>query len=203
MDICHGAQNGTQKICITGIGSIYQSIPYVCQPTHADHVSFRSIQGKWVHNRTSAIWTKWWLPQLYYNGIANDPPSGTSPLLPSPKAAVEGNDPAPGRIVEDIAYSKFWMETCIFGTKANPQNELCHAGGHRTVGLVIVQYMQRGKRVSTYYSQINMVRGSDNILGVPPMNQLDLTANPMMSCSGNRSDYSHYTAVKKNYVGSF
>ena len=43
---------------------------------------------------------------------------------------------------------------------------LDHVDGHRTVGMVISPYTKRGEVISTYYSQINMVRTIENILGI-------------------------------------
>ncbi|MEO6289451.1 MAG: phosphoesterase, partial [Ginsengibacter sp.] len=101
-----------------------------------------------------------------------------------------------GQIVDAISHSKFWKETCIFVTEDDPQAGLDHVDGHRTVGFVISPYTKRGKVLSTYYSQINMVRTIENILGLPPMNQLDLTAEPMLDCFTNQPDFAPYNFVK-------
>jgi hypothetical protein len=118
--------------------------------------------------------------------------------MPAPKSAVADNDLALGRIIEAITHSKFWKETCIFVTEDDPQAGLDHVDGHRTVGFVISPYTKRGTVTSTYYSQINMVRTIENILGLPPMNQLDLTADPMLDCFTNKPDYTPYKSVKNN-----
>ena len=39
--------------------------------------------------------------------------------------------------------------------------------------------MQYGPTQSTYYTQVNMTRTIEQILGLPPMNQFDLVASPM------------------------
>lgn len=127
--------------------------------------------------------------------LPNDHTSGTRPGMPTPQAAVADNDLALGRIVEAISRSKFWKETCIFVTEDDPQAGLDHVDGHRTVGLVISPYTKRGEVVSTYYSQINMVRTMENILGIPPMNQFDLAAEPMTDCFTDTPDYTPYEAL--------
>ena len=132
--------------------------------------------------------------------LPNDHTSGTRPGMPTPQAAVADNDLALGQIVEAISGSKFWNETCIFVTEDDPQAGLDHVDGHRTVGLIISPYTKRGKVLSTYYSQINMVRTIENILGIPPMNQLDLTAAPMLDCFINQPDFTPYKAVKNNIL---
>jgi len=130
--------------------------------------------------------------------LPNDHTSGTRPGLPTPRAAVADNDLALGQIVEAISGSKFWNETCIFVTEDDPQAGLDHVDGHRTVGLIISPYTKRGKVISTYYSQINMVRTIENILGIPPMNQLDMTVEAMVDCFTNKPDFTPYKAVNNN-----
>ena len=127
--------------------------------------------------------------------LPNDHTSGTKPGMPTPRAAVADNDLALGKVVEAISHSKFWKETCIFVTEDDPQDGLDHVDGHRTVGMVISPYTKRQEVVSTYYSQINMVRTMENILGIPPMNQLDLAAEPMTKCFSVKADLTPYKAL--------
>jgi hypothetical protein len=130
--------------------------------------------------------------------LPNDHTSGTRPGMPTPKAAVADNDLALGQIVEAISGSKFWKETCILITEDDPQDGLDHIDGHRTVGLVISPYTKRGEVVSTYYSQINMVRTIEDIFSIPPMNQLDLSAEAMVDCFTDKPDFTPYKSVKNN-----
>ena len=130
--------------------------------------------------------------------LPNDHTSGTTPGLPTPRAAVADNDLALGQIVEAISNSKFWKETCIFVTEDDPQAGLDHVDGHRTVALVISPYTKRNRVISTYYSQINMVRTIENILGIPPMNQFDLSAGPMTDCFTDKPDFTPYKASPSN-----
>jgi len=127
-----------------------------------------------------------------------DHTSGTRPGTPTPRAAVADNDLALGQIVEAISNTKFWKETCIFVTEDDPQAGLDHVDGHRTVGLVVSPYTRRKEVVSTYYSQINMVRTMENILGIPPMNQLDNSAEPMSDCFCETPDFTPYKAERSN-----
>lgn len=130
--------------------------------------------------------------------LPNDHTSGTRPGRPTPDAAVADNDLALGKIVEAISHSKFWKETAIFVTEDDPQNGLDHVDGHRTVGFVISPYTKRGKVVSTYYTQISMVRTIEQILGLKPMNQFDLVAEPMTDCFTDSADFTPYESVPNN-----
>jgi hypothetical protein len=191
--------NGTHQIAITAKETVEQLKPYIC-PTYPGFTLkipdqyrasefIKELKGYEQQND---------FPNFIIMELPNDHTSGTRPGSPVPEAAVADNDLALGRIVEAISHSKFWKETCIFVTEDDPQSGLDHVDGHRTVGFVISPYTKRGKVVSTYYSQINMVRTIENILGLPPMNQLDLTADPMTDCFTEKPDYTPYSVLENN-----
>jgi hypothetical protein len=48
---------------------------------------------------------------------------------------------------------------------------------------------------STNYNQTGVVKTIELILGLPPMNQLDLSATALRSCFQDRPDLTPYTAV--------
>jgi len=189
----------TGKIKIRARANIEQLQPYLC-PTF---IGFPSVVPD-VYRADEFIKE---LKEFELNGdfpnfvimlLPNDHTSGTSPGMPTPQAAVADNDLALGRIVEAVSHSKFWKETCIFVTEDDPQAGLDHVDGHRTVGLVISPYTKRNQVVSTYYSQISMVRTMENILGIPPMNQFDMAAEPMTDCFTNDPDFSPYKSLPSN-----
>ena len=105
---------------------------------------------------------------------------------------VADNDLALGQIVEAVSKSKFWTETCIFVVEDDPQNGFDHVDGHRTVALVISPYTKRKFVDHTNYNQTGMVKTIELILGLPPMNQLDLSATPMRNCFQAEPDLTPY-----------
>jgi hypothetical protein len=60
---------------------------------------------------------------------------------------------------------------------------------------VISPYAVHGRTVSTYYSQINMVRTIEQILGAQPLNQKLAAATPMTDAFTNKPDFTPFTAV--------
>jgi YVTN family beta-propeller protein len=136
------------------------------------------------------------LPNFMIMLLPNDHTSGTRPGTPTPAACVADNDLAVGRIVEALSRSRFWPETCIFVVEDDPQAGFDHIDGHRTVALVASPYT-RGRGVdSTNYNQTSMVRTVEQILGLPPMNQLDAAATPMASCFGDRPNLAPYVPAR-------
>lgn len=198
-EIYQDFKNGTNKIKIHAKANIKQLIPYMC-PTYIGFPNTVSDEYRAAEfiKELREFEKNDNFPNFIIMLLPNDHTSGTRPGMPIPQAAVADNDLALGQIVEAISGSKFWNETCIFVTEDDPQAGLDHVDGHRTVGMVISPYTKRGKVVSTYYSQINMVRTIENILGIPPMNQLDLTAEPMDDCFTAKPDFTPYKALKNN-----
>ena len=198
-DIYDDYVTGTHAISIRSEVNLEQLGPYTC-PTY---VSFPTsipdaYRASVFIDELKGYEESGDLPGLIIIALPNDHTTGTRPGFPTPRAAVADNDLALGRIVEAVSESPFWKETCIFVTEDDPQDGFDHVDGHRTVGLVISPYSQRGKVISTYYSQINMVRTIENILGLPPMNQLDLSSEPMLDCFRDTPDFTPYRALPNN-----
>ena len=198
-DIYQDFLSGTNRIRIRAKSNLPQMEPYTCPtfigfPEKVPDV-YRAAEFIKELKEFEEIDS---FPNFIIMLLPNDHTSGTKPGLPTPRAAVADNDLALGRVVEALSHSKFWEETCIFVTEDDPQAGLDHVDGHRTVGLVISPYTKRGEVISTNYSQINMFRTIENILGIPPLNQFDLAAEPMIDCFTGKPDFSPYTAIPNN-----
>jgi hypothetical protein len=100
---------------------------------------------------------------------------------PTPQAQQADNDLAVGRIIDYISHSSVWPSSAIFLEEDDAQNGVDHVDGHRSPGYVISPYaVQNAKSADhTYYTQVNITRTIEQILGLPPMNQFDLVASPM------------------------
>lgn len=198
-EIYNDFKNKTGKIKIQAKANLEQLKPYLC-PTYIGFPNKVSDQYRAEEfiKELNEFEKNDNFPNFIIMLLPNDHTSGTRPGMPTPQAFVADNDLALGKIVEAISHSKFWKETCILVTEDDPQAGLDHVDGHRTVGLVVSPYTKRGEVVSTYYSQINMVRTIENILGIPPMNQLDLNAVPMTECFTNKPDFTPYQTLPNN-----
>jgi YVTN family beta-propeller protein len=118
------------------------------------------------------------LPNLTFLWLMTDHTAGVGTGDPDPVAENADNDLAVGRVVAQISHSKFWKSTAIFVLEDDPQNGVDHVDGHRSVLWTISPYSKPGVD-NSYYSQINVVRTIEQILGVTPMNQEDHAAAPM------------------------
>ncbi|NYD43755.1 bifunctional YncE family protein/alkaline phosphatase family protein [Nocardioides panaciterrulae] len=112
----------------------------------------------------------------------------------SPRAEVAGGDLALGKVVQTISHSKYWKDSAIFVLEDDSQNGADHVDGHRAPIQVISPWATHGKTVSTYYSQISMVRTMEQILGAEPLNQKVAAATPMFDAFQSKPDDTPYTA---------
>jgi hypothetical protein len=130
---------------------------------------------------------------LWVQDFKNDVKNGTVPSMeqlwimcdhttgpPTSQAEQADNDLAVGRIIDYISHSPVWSSSAIFIEEDDAQNGVDHVDGHRSPGYIISPYaVQNGPTDHTYYTQVNMTRTIEQILGLPPMNQFDLVASPM------------------------
>jgi hypothetical protein len=99
---------------------------------------------------------------------------------PTVDAEQADNDLAVGRIIDYITHSNVWSTSAIFIEEDDAQNGVDHVDGHRSPGYIVSPYaVQGGTTDHTYYTQVNMTRTIEQILGLTPMNQFDLVASPM------------------------
>ena len=120
------------------------------------------------------------VPQLEFMWISSDHTGGP----PTAVAMQADNDLALGRFVDAISHSSIWSSSAIFVTEDDAQTGVDHVDGHRSPGYVISPYVIQssgdGPYVdSTFYTQVNLTRTVEQILGIEPMNQNDLVASPM------------------------
>jgi YVTN family beta-propeller protein len=111
------------------------------------------------------------------------------------EAGVADGDLAIGQIVDTISHSKYWKDSAIFVVDDDSQDGADHVDGHRAPVEVISPYAVHGKTVSTYYTQITMVRTIEQILGAQPLNEKLAAATPMYGAFTNRPNYTPYTVV--------
>jgi YVTN family beta-propeller protein len=125
------------------------------------------------------------VPQLEFMWISSDHTGGP----PKVQAMEADNDLALGRFVDAISHSAIWKDSVIFVEEDDAQDGVDHVDGHRSPGYVFSPYVKQkvnsdgtGAGVTeeaTFYTQVNMTRTIEQILGLTPMNQNDLVASPM------------------------
>ncbi|MBI1913686.1 MAG: hypothetical protein HYS12_02860 [Planctomycetes bacterium] len=195
-DFYNDYKNGTRKAKAVVKANLKTLEPY----THPEYPWFPLVmpdvyRAKLFLDDLQKYEQKGTFPNLVYLTLPCDHTNGTKVGSPTPRAMVADNDLALGQIVEAVSRSKFWADTCIFVVEDDPQNGFDHVDAHRTVALVISPYTRRKHVDHTNYNQTSMVKTIELILGLPPMNQLDLSATPMRACFQNKPDLTPYKCL--------
>ncbi len=113
---------------------------------------------------------------------------------PTVHAEEADNDLAVGRIIDTISHSSVWKDSAIFMEEDDAQDGVDHVDGHRSPGYVVSPYaVQYGPTDHTNYTQVNMTRTIEQILGLPPMNRFDLLATPMYTDFTNTPNFTPWT----------
>jgi YVTN family beta-propeller protein len=143
------------------------------------------------------------MPKLTFMWLMTDHTGATGvngglSSVPQPDAQVADNDLAVGRVVNAISHSRFWRSTAIFVDEDDTQNGVDHVDGHRAPTLVISPYSKPGVD-DQYYTQLNMVKTVEQILGIRPMNQEDGAAQPMYGAFTSRPNFAPFD-VQPNQI---
>jgi DNA-binding beta-propeller fold protein YncE len=116
--------------------------------------------------------------------------------LNTPETQQADNDLAVGRLVEAVAHSPYARSTLIIVTEDDAQDAPDHFDSHRATTYVIGPYVKRNSVISTRYSQVNVLRTIEDLLGTAHINLNTAYQRPMtevfdVTLSGNWT----YTAI--------
>jgi len=195
-DVYDDYKNGTQKVKIDIKPNLASLEPY----SHPGYPGFPLTTPDVYRAQLFLKQLKVWenagaMPNLAYVYLPCNHTNGTKPGSPTPRAMAADNDLALGQVVEAVSKSKFWAETAIFVIEDDPQNGFDHVDGHRSPCLVISPYTKRHFVDHTCYNQTGVVKTIELILGLPPMNQLDLSATPLRACFQDKADLTPFTCL--------
>ena len=135
------------------------------------------------------------MPNLNLIWMPDDHTAGIGTGAPNPVAEVADNDLAVGRIIDTISHSSIWKSSVVFVVEDDTQNGIDHVDGHRGPLLIASPYARRAVVDNSYYTQLNVVKTIEQILGIAPMNQEDRAAWPMFNAFTNQPDFAPYDVV--------
>jgi hypothetical protein len=135
------------------------------------------------------------LPQLETIWLPND--HTVWPAMAGYRTArsdVALNDEALGMLVDDVSHSRYWSSTAIFVTQDDPQGAWDHLNAQRTEAFVISPYTRtsRPQTRSELYDDNSMLRTMEELLGMAPMSEFDMTAVPMWAGFNKKADLRPY-----------
>ena len=96
-------------------------------------------------------------------------------------------DLALGLLVQAVANSRYAADTLIIVTEDDVQDGPDHVDSHRGTAFVVGPYVKQGAVVSTRYSQVNVLRTIEDILGTQHINLNTAFQRPMTDVFDIRS----------------
>ena len=135
------------------------------------------------------------LPNLNLIWMPDDHTAGIGTGAPNPVAEVADNDLAVGRIIDTISHSSSGRARRCSWSRTTPRTASTTSTATAAPLLIASPYAKRGIVDHTYYTQLNVVKTIEQILGIAPMNQEDRAAWPMFNAFTNTPDFAPYDAV--------
>jgi YVTN family beta-propeller protein len=98
----------------------------------------------------------------------------------TPELMQADNDVSVGKLIQAVANSPYADSTLILVTEDDSQDGPDHVDSHRETAYAAGAFVKKGAVVSTRYSQINMLRTIEDIVGTTHINMNTAFARPMV-----------------------
>lgn len=135
------------------------------------------------------------MPSLITMQVPNDHTAAIRPEdgYPYRSSFVADNDLAVGRILHFLSRTKYWKNMLVIITEDDPQGGVDHVDAHRSILMMAGPYVKHGYVSHTHANFGAILKTIYNILGVPYVNQYDVTASLLQDFFTNKPDYTPYT----------
>ncbi len=160
-----------------------------------------NIPDQFRMNQFEEEFTKMWIkgkekmPSLITMQVPNDHTAGARPEdgYFTRSSFVADNDLAVGRILHFLSRTQYWKNMLVIITEDDPQGGVDHIDAHRSILMMAGPYVKRGHVSHTHANFGSILKTIYNILGVPYVNQYDVTASLLQDFFTAKPDYAPYT----------
>ena len=142
---------------------------------------------KWLAGKDS-------LPQLVTVMLPNDHTAGERPEdgYPFKHSYMADNDLALGRMIQFLSQTPYWKDMLVIVTEDDPQGGVDHVDAHRSILMMAGPYVKKNYVSNTHANFGSILKVIYNVLGVPYVNQYDITASLLSDFFTNKPDFSPY-----------
>ena len=116
-------------------------------------------------------------PHFVYIWLPDDHTAGRQPCYYTPDYYVANNDHATAEFVHYLSTTPEWKHMVVFLTEDDAQSGADHINAHRTFAVALGPWVKRGYLETRSYSQVNILKTTEAIFGLPPMSQWDQNAS--------------------------
>ncbi len=128
-------------------------------------------------------------PHFIYIWLPDDHTAGRQPCYYSPDYYVANNDLATARFIHYLSTTPEWRHMVVFLTEDDAQSGADHINAHRTFALALGPWVKRGLLDTHPYSQVNILKTTEAVVGLPPLSQWDQNAAVLSGIWTNRPDF--------------
>ena len=115
-------------------------------------------------------------PHFVYIWLPDDHTAGRKSCYYTPDYYVANNDYATAKFIHYLSTTPEWKHMVVFLTEDDAQSGADHINAHRTFALAMGPWVKKGYLETNPYSQVNILKTTEAILGLPPMSQWDQNA---------------------------
>ena len=163
-----------------------------------------NIPDQFRMDQFESEFTKMWLtgkakmPALVTMQVPNDHTADPRPQdgYLSRASFVADNDLALGRILHFLSRTKYWKNMLVIVTEDDPQGGVDHIDAHRSILMMAGPFVKKGHISHTHANFGSILKTIYNILGVPYVNQYDVTASLLQDFFTDQPDFTPYTLEK-------
>ena len=160
-----------------------------------------NIPDQFRMNQFEDEFTKMWLkgkekmPSLVTVQIPNDHTASPRPQdgYPYTHSYVADNDLAVGRILHFLSRTPYWKDMLVVITEDDPQGGVDHVDAHRSILMLAGPYVKRNHVSHTHANFGSILKMLYNTLGVPYVNQYDVTSSLLSDFFTDKPNFAPYT----------
>ena len=128
-------------------------------------------------------------PRFVYIWLPDDHTAGQDPCYYTPATYVADNDRATAEVVHYLSTTPQWKQMAVFVTEDDAQSGADHIDAHRTLALALGPWVKPGYLDTHRRSQLDIVRTTEAILGLPAMSQWDANGSVFGDIWTNHPDF--------------
>ncbi|MHB1302332.1 MAG: bifunctional YncE family protein/alkaline phosphatase family protein [Acidiphilium sp.] len=134
------------------------------------------------------------MPRFIYIWLPDDHTAGRNPCYYTPDYYVANNDRATGAVIAALSHTPAWRHMAVFVTEDDAQSGADHIDAHRSFLVAYGPWVKPNVIQARHYSQVDVMRTIEAVLGVPPMSQWDQNARVIAGIWRRRPDDAGFTA---------
>jgi hypothetical protein len=135
------------------------------------------------------------VPNFMTVRMGDDHTMGANANMHTPRSMVADNDYGVGELVAAVSHSPIWKSTAILIVEDDAQNGPDHVDCHRSTAYVISPWIKAHSVDHSFQNSTSILKMIECLLDLPPMNQYDAVATPVLDWDSSPSNGAAFEAI--------